>query len=248
LCVIEDKFNSSNYNFNFNIFSVIGILGTIVFFLLATSASYKASITQAVVTSLYSPSMWRSFKKSGLFEVYWTAKRFQIMIYFKTQLLQVHILAALGVQIGLGLASLMLLIGICKRIRCLILPWLIIFIPFQMILLMSVLASVIYLPPDLKVIKFNSFLKYNKKLVLLKSVESRLVESMLYRIQDSWVIISVLQMTFFTEFMIHQITKNHLRLIRWCDRQQVTPIKYRARLNCLLAFTFSFYTLFMRIR
>jgi hypothetical protein len=66
-------------------------------------------------------------------------------------LFQLHILISGGIQLGLLVVSMMLLIGIARRVKCLFIPWLLIFGLTQMVILGSVLACVIYLPSDFKV-------------------------------------------------------------------------------------------------
>ena len=66
-------------------------------------------------------------------------------------MLQLHILISGGIQLGLLVLSMLLLIGIARRVKCLFIPWLIIFGLTQMAILGSVLACVIYLPSDFKV-------------------------------------------------------------------------------------------------
>jgi hypothetical protein len=66
-------------------------------------------------------------------------------------LFQLHILISGGIQLGLLVVSMMLVIGIARRVKCLFIPWLLIFGLTQLAILGSVLACVIYLPSDFKV-------------------------------------------------------------------------------------------------
>jgi len=71
--------------------------------------------------------------------------------------------------LGLLVVSMMLVIGIARRVKCLFIPWLLIFGLTQLAILGSVLACVIYLPSDFKVTfdALTTILILNEKWALL---------------------------------------------------------------------------------
>jgi hypothetical protein len=75
--------------------------------------------------------------------------------------LQLHILITVGIELGLLIASMVLLIGIARRVKCLIIPWLVIFGLLQVAILSAVLCCVLYLPGMFKVSLGNIFLFFN---------------------------------------------------------------------------------------
>lgn len=67
---------------------------------------------------------------------------------------QSHIIIGGVVELALIFPCILLVIGAAKRIRCLMMPFLIVFGMIQLILMISVLACVIYLPLTAKPLAF----------------------------------------------------------------------------------------------
>ena len=66
-------------------------------------------------------------------------------------LFQLHVLIAGGVQLGLLFFSMILIVGIARKLTCLIIPWLVVYGLTQVAILASVILCVIYLPGYFKV-------------------------------------------------------------------------------------------------
>ena len=64
---------------------------------------------------------------------------------------QLHVLIAGGVQLGLLFFSMILIVGIARKLTCLIIPWLVVYGLTQVAILASVIICVIYLPGYFKV-------------------------------------------------------------------------------------------------
>lgn len=64
--------------------------------------------------------------------------------------LQFHIIVGGGIELALLFPTIFLLIGACRKIRCLMLPFLVLFGIAQLFIMASILACVFYLPSPAK--------------------------------------------------------------------------------------------------
>lgn len=64
---------------------------------------------------------------------------------------QFHIMISGAVQLVLLVPTILLIWGAARRVRWLIVPWLIVYGVGQLVLLLSILSCVIYLPENFKV-------------------------------------------------------------------------------------------------
>lgn len=109
---------------------VISLAGTVVFYLLASSTQYRDLVAKNILTALYPRHQWKWLRRE--------------------QVLEYHILIASGLEVVLIIPVILLIIGASRKIRCLLLPYLVIFGLAQIAILCGVLACVIYLKVDFK--------------------------------------------------------------------------------------------------
>lgn len=106
------------------------LIATAIFYIYANSDAYRNTLEKFVFTRIYNRSDWLWLRQSNA--------------------LSFHVLIAMVIQMLFLFPSLLLIIGASKRMRFLLLPWLIIYGLLQICLLAGMFLSVTHLPGETK--------------------------------------------------------------------------------------------------
>ena len=148
------------------VIQIIGFFSTCIFYWFASSDGTRYYLSRAVFTALYHREDWPYLKRQQALEVNTiTSYIFSaqpnlantFMDFFINYLLwkfyfQLHVLIAGSIQLLLLPATILLLIGAITRTRWLLLPWLTLFALFQLSVLFSVIACILWLPKSYKLL------------------------------------------------------------------------------------------------
>ena len=146
------------------VIQIIGFFSTCIFYWFASSDGTRYYLSRAVFTALYHREDWPYLKRQQALEVN-TIKSYifsaQPNLYSWIFFLniccgnfnfQLHVLIAGSIQLLLLPATILLLIGAITRTRWLLLPWLTLFALFQLSVLFSVIACILWLPKSYKLL------------------------------------------------------------------------------------------------
>lgn len=114
------------------VIQIIGFFSTCIFYWFASSEGTRYFLSRAIFTALYHREDWPYLKRQ--------------------QALELHVLIAGSIQLLLLPATILLLIGAISRTRWLLLPWLTLFALFQLCVLFSVIACILWLPKSYKLL------------------------------------------------------------------------------------------------
>ncbi len=111
---------------------IFSLAATVVLYLYANRPETRDTLARAIITTLYHREDWRWMRRGGS--------------------LQFHILVSLAVQLLLALPTALLLAGAARRVRFLLLPWLVVFGALQVFLVAAIVLCVVSLPERAKVL------------------------------------------------------------------------------------------------
>ena len=145
------------------VIQIIGFFSTCIFYWFASSEGTRYFLSRAIFTALYHREDWPYLKRQQALEVGITSLSktlFSVNIVFFIYgnsinwnfEFQLHVLIAGSIQLLLLPATILLLIGAISRTRWLLLPWLTLFALFQLCVLFSVIACILWLPKSYKLL------------------------------------------------------------------------------------------------
>lgn len=142
------------------VFQAMGLTATVAFYFFAASNAFRDNLSREIFSALYPKSTVKWLRRENALEVVKSHLKDEVLrapcSFFFEFLFQFHVAIAGSLELLFLVASAFLVAGLAKRIRWLLLPWLILFGVLQMGVIAAVPLIVLQLPKNLKLISVGA--------------------------------------------------------------------------------------------